>query len=263
MTLRPLSRTVAPLPDELLSGWLSRLAASNHCEIAELLTHIGIDTRHVATLDFEVEAVATVRFSIAGRVVPETVQSMTFAAKTKTELMLTAQVPFQTCPACSPLGPALKHWRRAWAFDCEVCGSRLLPILAKQNAEPVPKKLVGRARRGAGLFERAAKPNCEIDLRRAMWAVTFAKGLKSVRGDPAFALQSPRPDVRLFCLAALAAAQSRPPVKAAMFSIGMGDCARVCLLLAYEKEPRLLAAVDQIARRKRKGTSPPAERSHI
>jgi hypothetical protein len=113
------------------------------------------------------------------------------------------------------------------------------------------------------LLDHAAKPNSEIDLRRAMRAVTFAKALKSVRGDPASALQSPRPDVRLFCLAAIAAAQSRPLVKAAMFSIGIDDYARVCLLRAYEKEPRLLAAVDQIARRNRKDTSPWVAKSRI
>lgn len=89
-----------------------------------------------------------------------------------------------------------------------------------------------------------------------MWAVTFAKALKSVRADAAFALQSPRPDVRLFCLAAIAVAQSRPLGKAAMFSIGIDGHARVALLRAFEKKPRLLDAVDQIARRKRKVLAP-------
>ena len=96
-----------------------------------------------------------------------------------------------------------------------------------------------------------------------MRAVTFAKALKIVRGDPAFALQSPRPEVRLFCLAAIAAAQSRPLVKAAMFSIGIDDYARVALLRAYVKQPRLLAAVDRIAGRTRKRDNPPVTKSHI
>jgi hypothetical protein len=84
-----------------------------------------------------------------------------------------------------------------------------------------------------------------------MRAVTYAKALKSVRADAAFALQSHRPDVRLFCLAAIAVAQSRPLVKAAMFSTGLDGYARVALLCAFEKEPRLIAAVDQIALRNR------------
>jgi hypothetical protein len=84
-----------------------------------------------------------------------------------------------------------------------------------------------------------------------MRAATYAKALKSVRTETAFALQSPRPDVRLFCLAAIATAQSRPLIKAAMFSTSLDGCARVALLRAFEKEPRLLAAVDRIVLRNR------------
>ena len=87
--------------------------------------------------------------------------------------------------------------------------------------------------------------------------------LKSVRADAAFALQSPRPDVRLFCLAAIAVAQTRLLVKAAMFSIGIDGHARVALFRAYEKELRLLAAVDRVTRRMRKYAKPLAEKYHI
>lgn len=59
MTQRPLPKTVTPLADELLSGWLTRLAVTNHCEVDELLAHIGVDTRQVAMLDFDVEVDAT------------------------------------------------------------------------------------------------------------------------------------------------------------------------------------------------------------
>jgi hypothetical protein len=68
-----------------------------------------------------------------------------------------------------------------------------------------------------------------------MRAATYAKALKSVRADTAFALQSPRPDVRLFCLAAIAMAQSRPLVKAALFSTGLDGYARVALIRAFVK----------------------------
>ena len=55
--------------------------------------------------------------------------------------------------------------------------------------------------------------------------------------------------MRLFCLAAIASAQSRSLVKAALCSMDIDVYARVALLRAYEKEPRLLATVDQIAQR--------------
>ena len=259
---RPLPKIVAPLPDELLSGWLSRLAAANYCNDAELLAHIEIDTRHGAALDFDVEAADAEKISIAARVDPDTVQSMTFTAMTKMEMMLTAQVPFQSCPECSRRGLSLRHWRRSWTFDCQFCGTLLVRSLAKPGDEKLPEKLIDRARCGAGLLERAATSNRPDLLRRAMRAVTFGMSLKAVRGDPLFALQSPRPEVRLFCLAAIAAAQSRPLVKAAISSSGIDDYARVALLRAFEKEPRLLAAVDHIARQRAKSIGAMAVESH-
>lgn len=251
MTLRALPKTVAPLPGELLSGWLTRLAITNHCEVDELLAHIGVDTRQAAMLDFDVEVAATTaeRISIAARVTAETVQSLTFGTMTQAEALMTAHVAFQSCPDCSRRGIALKQWRQVWAFDCQICGARLLSILIRPDGDQISEKLVRRARSGAGMLESAVRSNCTNKFRRAMRAVTYAKALKSVRADAAFALQSPRPDVRLFCLAAITVAKSRPLVKAAMFSTGIDGYARVALLRAFEKEPRLLAAVDQIVLR--------------
>ena len=251
MKQRPLPKTVAPLVGELLSGWLTRLAVTNHCEVDELLAHIGVDTRQAAMLDFDVEVDANTaeKISIAARVTAETVQSLTFGTMTQTEALMTAQVAFQSCPDCSRRGIALKQWRKSWAFDCQICGTRLLSILIKPDRSRISEKLVRRARSGAGLLESAVTSNCANKLRRAMRAATYAKALKSARADTAFALQSPRPDVRLFCLAAIDVAQSLPLAKAAQFSTDLDGYARVGLLRAFEKEPRLLAAVDRIVLR--------------
>ena len=129
---------------------------------------------------------------------------------------------------------------------------------------------IRRARIGAGLLEQAATCNGTVRLRRAMRAVTFAMAIKNVRGDPAFALQSFNQKARLFFLAAIAAAQKRPLVKAALFSADGDDVSRVALLRAYQKEPRLIAAVDHIAWRLAQrlgpsgltGTEPTAAKSH-
>lgn len=263
MTRRPLPKSVAPVPDELLSGWLSRLATSNHCEVAELLSLIGVGARHAAALDYNIDVVVADRISSAGRINPAFVPSMTFATTPDAEMRLTAQVPFQACPDCVCRGLALKHWRRAWAFDCQVCGARLLPKLDRQKGEMIPGKLVDRARHGAGVLERAAMTDSERQLRRAMRAVTFAMGRKALRGDPAFALQRLRPNVRLFYLAAIATAQSRPLVKAVLCTMDIDDHARLALLRAYENEPRLLATVDQIARRIRPRSGASSIKSHI
>jgi hypothetical protein len=185
---RPLPKTVAPLPDELLSSWLSRLAAANYCNDAELLAHIEIDTRHGAALDFNVEAADAEKIAIAARVDPDTVQSMTFTAMTKMEMMLTAQALSQSCPECSRRGLSLRHWRRFCAFDCQFCGTLLVRILAKPGDEKLPEELIDRARCGAGLLEHAAQLRSPKQLRRAMRVVTFAMSLKNFHGDPSYAL---------------------------------------------------------------------------
>jgi len=253
---RPLPKTVAPIPDELLSSWLSRLAAANYCDDAELLAHLKIDIAHGTALDFSVDAVAVEKIANAARVDPDVVRSLTFPAMTPREASLTAQMPFQHCLQCSREGLLLRHWRRAWAFDCQVCRTRLVQTLGQPGEEQISEKLIYRARCGAGMLEHAARSRGPKQLRRAMRAVTFAMSLKTFRGDPSFALQNPRSEVRLFCLAAIAATRSHPLAKAAVVSHSIDDYARVALLRAFEKEPRLLAAVDHIAQRRARSAGP-------
>lgn len=114
VTQRPLPKTVTPLPDELGSGWLTRLVVANYCKANDLVAHIELETRQVATQDFEVATAAAEKISMAARVAPEIVRTLTFAEMTQTEALLTAQVPFQACPDCSQSGLALKHWRQAY-----------------------------------------------------------------------------------------------------------------------------------------------------
>ena len=128
--------------------------------------------------------------------------------------------------------------------------------LGKTGEEQIPDKLIYRARRGAGMLECAVRSRSPKQLRRAMRAVTFAMSLKGCHGGPLFALQSHKPEVRLFCLAAIAAARSHPMVKAAIVSSGIDDYAKVALLRAFEKQPRLLAAVDHIAQRRARSEGP-------
>ena len=95
MKPHPLPKTVAPLPDELLSGWLSRLAAANYCDDAELLAHLRIDTAHGTALNFNVDAAAAAKIANAARIDPDVVRSLPFPAMTTREASLTAQIPFQ------------------------------------------------------------------------------------------------------------------------------------------------------------------------
>lgn len=248
--------------DQPDGGSSAALAAATYCDDAELLAHIKIDAAHGTALDFNVDAAAAEKIANAARVDPDVVRSLTFPEMTPREASLTAQMPFQHCLQCSREGLSLRHWRRAWACDCQVCGTRLVQTLGKSRGEQISEKLINRARRGAGMLECAAQLSSPKQLRRAMRAVTFAMSLVTFRGEPLFALQSHRQEVRLFCLAAIAAARSRPLVKAAIVSSDIDDYARVALLRTFEKEPRLLAAVDHIAQRRARSIGPMAVESH-
>jgi hypothetical protein len=247
LTLRPLPKTVSPHPDELLSSWLARLAAANYCDFVDLLAHIGIDSHHTIMLDFALETEAAERIAVIARTDVDRVQSLLFPVLTQTEAALTAQVPLHTCPNCSRQGLALKHWRRAWVVDCQVCGALLTPTLGKPDIGLLSDQLLRRARKGAALLGSAVTLNSVSQIRRAMRGVAFAMALKNARGTPAAALQSYNPEVRLFCLAAIAAVQKRPLLKAALFTTGIDAFARVALLRTYHREARLLATVDRIA----------------
>ena len=111
---------------------------------------------------------------------PDVVRSLTFPAMTPREASLTAQMPFQHCLQCSREGLSLRHWRRAWAFDCQVCGTRLVQTLGKSVSEQISGKLIYRARRGAAMLDCAARSRSPKQLRRAMRAVTFAMSLKGL-----------------------------------------------------------------------------------
>jgi len=64
-------------------------------------------------------------------------------------------------------------------------------------------------------------------------------------------------------VAAIAAAQAHPLIKAAMFSRSIDGFASAALLRTYGKEPRLIAAVDQIARRNQRNALPLEAESRI
>ena len=250
MTRQPLPKVVGPVADELLSGWLARLANFNHCDLVDLFAHVGIDGRYVDVLDFGIEASAALRIAAVARTDVELVQSLTISAATPLEAALTAQFPFQTCPVCCVLGLALKHWRRAWVFDCLMCGTQLVPTIPRPDMVKPSTKILGRARIGARLLKGAVKDNNMRQLHRAMRGVAFAVAVTRFRGSALAAVQDFNPEIRIACLAAICAVQKKPLLKAARIMAKADGCAKASLLKAYSKEPHLLAAVRRIADRK-------------
>jgi hypothetical protein len=82
--------------------------------------------------------------------------------------------------------------RMIFAFDCHVCGKRLHVNLVKQSSREVFKWLVDRAWHGARVLERAAKFSNAISVCREVRAITFAKGFRTVGGEPIRAMLSVR-----------------------------------------------------------------------
>jgi hypothetical protein len=255
LTLRPLPKIVFPVADELLSGWLARLASFNHCDLVDLLAHVGIDGRYVDVLDFGLEESAAERIAAVARADFELVQSLTISAVTPLEAEMTAQFPFQKCPVCSVHGVALKHWRRVWSFDCLICGTQLIPNMTRPDMVKSSTKILGRARIGARLLEGAVKDCNARQIHRAMRGVAFGVAVTRFRGSSIAALQGFNPEVRITCLAAICAVQKKPLLKAARIRAKVDDFAKASLLKAYSKEPRLLAAVGAIADRRSQGVS--------
>ena len=197
MTPRPLPKIVIPVEGELLSGWLARLADFNHCDLVDLLAHVGIDGRYVDVLDFGLEDYAALRIAAVARTDFKLVQSLTITPATPLEAALTAQFPFQTCPVCSVLGLAFKHWRQAWAFDCLMCGAQLIPTIPRPGVVKPSTKILRRARIGARLLEGAIKDNNARKIHRAMRGVAFAVAVTRFRGQPLAALQDFNPEIRI------------------------------------------------------------------
>ncbi len=239
-----------PVEGELLSGWLARLANFNHCDLVDLLAHVGIDGRYVDVLDFGIEASAALRIAVVARTDVELVHSLTISAATPLEAALTAQFPFQTCPDCSLHGLALKHWRRAWVFDCLMCGSQLIPTMPRPEMVKPSTKILRRARIGAQLLEGAMKDNNARKIHRAIRGVAFAVAVERFRRSPLAAVQDFNPEIRIACLVAICAVQKKPLLKAARIMAEADGYAKASLLKAYSKEPHLLAAVRRIADRK-------------
>ena len=246
MRQRPLPKTVSPVPDELLSGWLTRLAATNHCDLEDLLAHIGIPRRYAFKLDFGLEADTAERIATVARADPNRVLAMAFPKMTPLQASLTGMIAFQTCPDCRRDGLELRHWRKAWVLDCGACGTGLTAIVERPGAPAPHLKHLRRAKIGANLLEAAVQDHCRRRVRRALRSVGFAQALLNVSGSDFWALKSFDPEVRRACLAAIACAQRRPLLKAAWIYQHAGDLPKLYLLKHHLKTPHLLAALDRI-----------------
>ena len=87
-------------------------------------------------------------------------------------------------------------------------------IINRSIEEQISEKLMYRARRGAGMLEHAVRQRCPKQLRRTIRPAKFALSLKTIRGDPSFALQNPSVDElgKAEAQSVLRLADRRPPL---------------------------------------------------
>ena len=149
MTRRPLPKVVISVADEFLSGWLVWLANFNHCDLADLLAHVGIDGRYVDVLDLGFEDSAALRIAAVARTDFKFMQSLTITPATPLKATVAAQFPFQTCPVSSVVGLDFKHCLQAWAFECLMYGAQLIRTIPRPGVVKPSTKILRRVRIGA------------------------------------------------------------------------------------------------------------------
>jgi hypothetical protein len=141
-------RRPGPLPeillaehDEILSSWLTRLAALYRARPETLLEQLGISEVVPAVLDRRAFPTDLERLSIAVRSSPEAIRRMTFTDETPEALEFVAhRFPLWTCRRCASefvgrdLAQArLRTWFIAVASRCRRCGGQLTSVRARTS----------------------------------------------------------------------------------------------------------------------------------
>ena len=141
-------RRPGPLPeillaenDEVLSSWLTRLAALYRARPETLLEQLGISEVVPAVLDRRALPMDLERLSVAVRSSPEAIRRMTFTDETPEALeFVSHRFPLWTCRRCvsefmaRDLAQArLRTWFIAVASRCRRCGGQLTPVRARTS----------------------------------------------------------------------------------------------------------------------------------
>lgn len=157
MTIRPLPRRLPPLQDELLSSWVTRLAAANYCSVPELLGYLGFSDEQPPDTSHELQGTDINRFGALARLSSSDVRGMLLVRRAELPVEIVSCSDFQHCPTCTQKVPgiSLRHWRYAWSMACNSCGTGLLPLGTALGEElQVPARLKVRASKGAAWLEQ-------------------------------------------------------------------------------------------------------------
>jgi hypothetical protein len=132
----PLPEILSAENDEVLSSWLTRLAALYRVRPETLLEQLGISEVVPAALDRRARPMDLERLSVAMRSSPDAIRRMTFTDEAPEALeFVTHRLPFWTCLWCvsefagRDLAQArLRTWFITVASRCRRCGGQLTPV---------------------------------------------------------------------------------------------------------------------------------------
>ena len=240
MNIQPLPQRPAPLPDELLSSWIARLADANHCSVPELCRYLGFDGEHPPETLAELQGENIERFCAISRLSRSDLKGMLLARRAEFPVQCMSWSDFQHCPVCTRETPgvSLCHWRYTWSLVCKSCGSELLPIRASSgNEQQVSPRLLTRAIEGACQLEQAYRcGNCRQ--ARRVDLIMQVVGIFEYKLHHA-ALFSKDRHHRYAMLAALYLGMSRPMLAAAL-ALRNDPAAETRLRVAFPHQRKLL-----------------------
>lgn len=243
MNIQPLPQRPAPLPDELLSSWIARLADANHCSAPELCRYLGFAGEHPPETLEELRGANIERFCAISRMSQSVLKGMLLARRVEFLVECMAWSDFQHCPTCTREMPgvSLRHWRYAWSLVCKSCGSELLPIRASpDNERQVSPRLLTRAVEGAWQLEQAYRCGNRHQARRVDLTMQVVGAFEYKLHHAA--LFSKDRQHRYAMLAALYLGMSRPMLAAAL-ALRNDPAAEIRLRVAFPYRRKLLDRV--------------------
>lgn len=220
MSLLPLPQRPPPVEDELFSSWLARLALANHCPLTEFCGYLGLKRRRPPERRRDLDGVDLARLGTVVRLTVPEIEAMIIEESRSGLPETISRAAFQVCPDCHGALPGihLRHWRNAWALECEYCGMRLRDAhgqaCGQGDTRDLPARLWARAARGAEVLHRAHRAPSAREVRRIQIAIGFTQTIEPSCHSGALTSSDQR--ARFTLLAAIGEAIEHPLLKAAV-----------------------------------------------
>lgn len=133
----PLPVILKPVPDELLSSWLSRHATFYGMTQTQFLRQLLPDAqiRHLRSVDMDLSQSAAERLGRFLRCDRDDIRDMTHCDLATEAKCFVSPDPIQSCASCQAHAlelhgqkPISRNSQRGWRITCSLCGSKLSPL---------------------------------------------------------------------------------------------------------------------------------------